>query len=108
MWSAGAAGVMPHQSSAQSSAADFPTADGLTLEVANFIRDTGYRDIPDDVLDLGKKSILDGLGLALCGSMAETRVICGRYLQSLGIVGGNATVIGAARKALPRFAAWKN
>lgn len=108
MWSAGAAGAMPRQSSAQSSAADFPTADGLTLEVANFIRDTGYRDIPDDVLDLGKKSILDGLGLALCGSMAETGVICGRYLQSLGIVGGNATVIGAARKAPPRFAAFVN
>jgi 2-methylcitrate dehydratase PrpD len=98
------------QSTASGSAAagEFPKADGLTLEVATFIRETAYRDIPEDVIELGKKSILDGLGLALCGSISETGSLCGTYLKSLGISGGDSTVIGSSRKAPARFAAFVN
>ena len=41
--------------------------DSLTGHVADFIVGTRYEDIPADVLAVGKKSILDGLGLALSG-----------------------------------------
>ncbi len=34
--------------------------------------DTKYDDIPPEVIALGKKSILDGFGLALAGSLAES------------------------------------
>ena len=48
--------------------AEFPKAPGLTKSVAEFIINTKYEDIPQDVIELGKKSILDGFGLALAGS----------------------------------------
>ena len=45
--------------------------EGLTKEVTTFILETSYEAIPEEVIDLSKKSILDGLGLALSGSVAE-------------------------------------
>src|SRR6267378_6024526 len=45
---------------------------GVTAYVASFVVSTGYEAIPRDVIELGKKSILDGFGLALAGSRAET------------------------------------
>jgi hypothetical protein len=57
---------------------------------------------------LGKKSILDGLGLALSGSVAETGRLSRAYLKSLGLSAGEATVIGTSMKAPVRFAAFVN
>jgi 2-methylcitrate dehydratase PrpD len=83
-------------------------ADGLTLEVATFIGNTKYKDIPEDVIQLGKKSILDGLGLALCGSVAETGRLSRAYVSSLGPSNAGSTIIGSGIKAPPRFAAFVN
>jgi hypothetical protein len=41
----------------------------VTSYVADFIVKTGLADLPGEVVELAKKSILDGLGLALCGSV---------------------------------------
>ena len=57
-------------------AAEFPKTPGLTDYVGRFVVNTTYEDIPADVIELGKKSILDGLGLALAGSRAQTGTIC--------------------------------
>ena len=89
-------------------AADFPKTPGLTDYVARFISTTSYEQIPEPVIELGKKSILDGLGLALAGSKAQTGTICREYIGKLGISGGSATIIGSARKTAPRFAAFAN
>jgi 2-methylcitrate dehydratase PrpD len=86
----------------------FPQAPGLTAYVAGFVADTPYESIPPDVIELGKKSILDGLGLALAGSRAETGPLCLRYLDTLGCSRGSATVIGTSRKAAPQLAALVN
>jgi 2-methylcitrate dehydratase PrpD len=86
----------------------FPKSEGLTLEVATFIKNTKYEDIPEDVVELGKKSILDGLGLALCGSVAGTGGLSRTYVRSLGLVNGGSTIIGSSMKASPRFAAFVN
>jgi len=88
--------------------AAFPKTPGLTDYVAKFIVSTTYEDIPADVVELGKKSILDGLGLALAGSRAETGTICREYLKELDACRGQAIVIGAALKTSPRFAAFVN
>jgi 2-methylcitrate dehydratase PrpD len=87
---------------------DFPQVRGLTGYVGRFVVETKYEDIPADVVELGKKSILDGLGLALAGSRAQTGTICRRYLEHLDNCGGKATVVGSGLKASPRFAAWTN
>lgn len=78
-----------------------------TSYVADFIVNTRYGDVPAEVIELARKSILDGLGLALSGSVAETGEIVRKYLTSTGMNGG-ATVIGSALKAPVRFAALAN
>ena len=90
------------------SPSEFPKVEGLTREVAEFILHTGYRDLPGDVVELGRKSILDGLGLALCGSVAETGQLSRDYVKSLGLAGRRRTILGSPMKAPPRFAAFVN
>ncbi len=80
---------------------------GLTAYVAEFITSTRYADIPGEVVQLGKKSILDGLGLALAGSVAKSGEIVRRHLQSLGCA-GSASVLGSNLRVPARFAAFAN
>ena len=87
---------------------DFPKVPGLTDYVGKFVSRTTYEDIPGEVIELGKKSILDGLGLALAGSRAQTGVLCRRYLEKIGVCDGKCTIIGSSRKTSPRFAAFVN
>ncbi len=61
-------------------AADAPP--DATGYVAAFIVNTRFADIPAEVLELSRKSILDGLGLALAGSIADTGEIVRKYLVS--------------------------
>src|SRR5216684_6659455 len=75
-------------------AAEFPKAPGLTKSVAEFIVNTKYEDIPADVIELGKKSILDGFGLALAGSASVMAPLVRQYVQGLG-VSGKAAIIGS-------------
>src|SRR6202790_711089 len=80
----------------------------LTRYVADFVLKLKYEDIPAEIISLGKKSILDGFGLALAGSMEQAGPLSRAYVQSLGSTTGNATVIGSPLKASPRFAAFVN
>jgi 2-methylcitrate dehydratase PrpD len=80
----------------------------VTTAVAEFCSRTRFADVPGDVLALGKKSILDGLGLALAGSVARTGAICRDYLRTIASVSGPSTVLGSSMKAPVRFAAFVN
>jgi 2-methylcitrate dehydratase PrpD len=93
---------------AKSSGSDFPKTSGLTAYVGRFVTATTYEQIPEDVIELGKKSILDGLGLALAGSRAETGSISRKYVQQMGVCNGKATIIGSTQKTSPPFAALVN
>src|ERR1700730_16137854 len=104
-----AATMLPGPGTAQPSApGDFPKNAGVTKYVGTFVTQTQYQEIPTDVIELGKKSILDGLGLALAGSRAESGSISRRYVEQAGVTTGNATIIGSAQKTSPRFAALLN
>src|SRR5579863_4092662 len=89
-------------------AAEFQKAPGLTKSVAEFIVHTKYEDIPANVIELGKKTILDGFGLALAGSVSVSGPILRRYLDTIGLAPGKASVIGTNMKVSPRFAALAN
>ena len=81
----------------------------LTAYVAGFIVNTRAKNIPADVMHLGKRSILDGIGLALAGSVSESGHIVRKHLQSLGCkVSNGCTVIGSGMKMPARFAAFAN
>lgn len=85
-----------------------PSDNGLTRYVARFICETVAGDLPGTVVELGKKSILDGLGLALSGSVAQSGDYVRRHLRDLNLGEGPATVIGSQLKVAPRFAAFAN
>jgi 2-methylcitrate dehydratase PrpD len=96
------------KAAANSGPADFPKTTGLTRYVGDFVLRTKYGDIPANVIELGKKSILDGLGLALAGSRADSGPISRKFVEQSGACLGKSTVIGTAQKTSPRFAALVN
>jgi 2-methylcitrate dehydratase PrpD len=81
---------------------------GVTHYVSEFIVNTKFSDIPENIMELGKKSILDGFGLALAGSISEIAPLVRQYLKSLNFFGGKASIIGTNIKVPPRFAAFAN
>ncbi|QJP15603.1 MmgE/PrpD family protein [Starkeya sp. ORNL1] len=87
-------------------AVDRPVVEGLTKQAAEFVVNT--KVVPDEVIEAGKKSILDGIGLALSGSVAKSGELVKTYLSTLGIKDGPATVIGMGLKVPVRFAAFAN
>jgi 2-methylcitrate dehydratase PrpD len=93
------------------------TADGgryepgpaVTEEVAAFVVGTQARDIPGDVAHLARRSVLDGLGLALAGAASQTGQLARRYLAGLGIATERgSTVIGSGLSLPARLAAFAN
>ena len=81
----------------------------LTDYVAGFIFSAAVRDIPKDVAHLGKRSVLDGLGLALAGAASQTGEIARKYLSALGFIAeGGSVVIGSDMRVPARFAAFAN
>ena len=83
-------------------------AEYLTRYVADFICNAKPGDLPADVVALGKKSILDGLGLALSGGASHCGGLVRKHLADLHLGAGPATVIGTRLKIAPRFAAFAN
>lgn len=84
------------------------SANGLTRYVAQFICDTELEDLPEDVIVIGKKSILDGLGLAISGSATQCGALVQHHLAELSIGANHATIIGTGLKTAARFAAFAN
>src|SRR2546426_310502 len=83
--------------------------ESLTAYVADFITRARAANVPAKVTHLGKRSILDGIGLALAGSVAESGHIVRRYLRSLGCAAAKgSTVIGSPLEVPARFAAFAN
>ena len=80
----------------------------VTEEVAAFVVEVKAAEIPREVLQLAKRSIIDGVGLALAGAISECAQIARDYLAAMGCTDGTATVIGSGLRVPPRFAAFAN
>jgi 2-methylcitrate dehydratase PrpD len=81
----------------------------LTDYVAGFVVGTRSNDIPSDVAHLGKRSVLDGLGLALAGAASQQSVIARKLLAAYGFSGEDrSSVIGSGLRMPARFAAFAN
>ena len=92
--------------------ASLPAVDSdrsLTAYVADFIVETNPEDIPEAVAHLGKRSVLDGIGLAFAGAASETGRIVRRYLDTLSVSAEEGcAVIGSGMRVPARFAAFAN
>jgi 2-methylcitrate dehydratase PrpD len=81
----------------------------LTKYASEFVVNLKLADIPGETLELGKKSILDGLGLALSGSKAETWKFIQEYVKPFGFSpSAGAAVLGSTVRLPARFAAFAN
>ena len=80
----------------------------VTDHVASFVVATKATDIPKHVQHLGKRSVIDGIGLALAGAKSECGHVAQRYLAGLGLVPEGCTVIGTSLRMPARFAAFAN
>src|SRR5262245_3424816 len=85
-------GVRPSGSDTETEGPAMTADTALTRYVATFITAADAAVLPADVVALGKKSILDGLGLALAGSVAKSGDLITRYLGTLGLAQGPGTV----------------
>jgi 2-methylcitrate dehydratase PrpD len=92
----------------ENQAVQFPQSPGLTAYISDFIVSARYEGIPEDVVALGKKSILDGFGLALAGSVSTLAPPLKSYLRSLGLCSAKSSIMGTRMKVPPRFAAFAN
>lgn len=100
---------MTETSPRASQAAGRAAGDSLTGYVADFIAGTVLADLPGSVVTASLASILDGLGLALAGSVSGPGLRVARYLGDLEVLRDHgSTVIGRAERADPRFAALAN
>jgi 2-methylcitrate dehydratase PrpD len=81
---------------------------GLTAEVAEFIVQADAASVPEGVKRLAKRSILDGLGLAVAGACSAPARLAQREIQGYGPLTGEASVLGTDLKVPTRFAAFLN
>src|SRR5436309_304750 len=92
----------------QEDARQFPNVPGLTKYVSDFIANTKYKDIPEEVLALGRKSMLDGFGLALAGSVSPMGPLIRQYVEKFVAPGSKSSIVGTGIKVPTRFAALAN
>lgn len=80
---------------------------GTTEDLARYIANTNYEDLPAEVVSAAKIGILDGVANVLAGSTQPVAQIVSDYTQDLG---GNpvASVVGHGFKTNPLNAAFAN
>lgn len=68
----------------QNQYAEVPHDSHITDAVISFIEETGFTDIPDEALTIGKRCLIDGLGLFVAGSDHETTKILAAMASEQG------------------------
>jgi len=80
---------------------------GLTQEVAAFVAETSFKDIPPEAIRIAKRCLIDGTGIALSGSRDPASLILRKFLEALGGK-GEASVMGTGLKLPAPSAALAN
>src|SRR5487761_999448 len=83
-------------------------AAGLTRQVCDFIVTTTLDEVSEPVRWLAKRSILDGLGLAVAGARSQAGLLAQSEIDSYGCSSHEASVLGTRLRAPARFAAFAN
>lgn len=79
----------------------------VTQEVADFIVQTRYEDLPEEVLRLSKQCITDGVAVMLAGTQEESFRVLREYLTQVGGA-AEATVLGDGMRVPAHLAALAN
>ncbi|MDA0656422.1 MAG: MmgE/PrpD family protein [Proteobacteria bacterium] len=79
-----------------------------TLKAASFASKLAFHDIPGDVIHFAKRSILDGIGCAVRGTMMEAGRFILDYADTCADAGEAATIWGVGKKVSARLAGLVN
>ena len=71
----------------------------VVLELAKFFAPVEYGDIPEDVREIARKSLLDGVGCGVAGIAPEAISRLQRFIFSTEEGVGESTVLGLGRSA---------
>lgn len=84
----------------------------ITAALVEFVQETAFSEIPENVVARAKIHILDSLGLAVAGSVSDAARITRDHLSAQGVVHADrhsgATIFATGLRAAPRFAAFAN
>ncbi len=80
---------------------------GVTRGVAEFAVGVALGDVPEKVVYLAKRSIIDALGLAVAGARSDVGTITRGHVESQSC-GAEATILGTAVRSSARLAAFAN
>ena len=83
-----------------------PGDGGLTEQIAAFLSETTLEQVPSGVRHAAKRSILDGVGLAVAGRRSDAAELTDAELRSYGFRDGGALVLGSEDEYPARFAAF--
>jgi 2-methylcitrate dehydratase PrpD len=98
---------MSYRHSQQMSLEELP--DGrVERDLAAFVSELVYDDVPDDAVRTVERCYLDTLGVALAGAVAPPGRTARRLLAAAGSAGGDATVLGETAGASAPAAAFVN
>lgn len=70
---------------------------GITQDLAKYCNELKYRKLPEEVIDRANYFFLDFIGVACCGSQAESSKSMYRFVREMGQ--GNGVLIGTKTKA---------
>lgn len=84
------------------------TAVEVTKELAEFALSTALDSIPEAVREQGKRSLLDGIGLAIAGSVTDVASISATMIDGYGQLNTESTVLGTGSRLPARFSAYLN
>jgi len=76
----------------------------VTQEAVAFVKQLRFDDLPDEALRIGRRCILDGVGLILAGSFQTCTEIVHRHITALGNT-EEATIFGKASVKVPASSA---
>jgi aconitate decarboxylase len=99
---------MPPAGSLGEAAMDAEKVGPYTLKAATFAANLEFSDIPEAVIHCAKRSILDGLGCAVRGTMMETGGLVLDYVRASGEDADEAAVWGTALRMSARLAGLAN
>ncbi|MCP8616310.1 MmgE/PrpD family protein [Salirhabdus salicampi] len=79
-----------------------------SIELANYVSNLKFEDIPDHVVDEVQTLIFDYLGVTLRGSTTDSGRIAQEFQEEYGSVKPEATLIGSGKKITSQAAAFAN
>jgi 2-methylcitrate dehydratase PrpD len=79
----------------------------MTKEIAEYIVREKFESLPEEVVRLAKRCVVDGTGVMLAGSASDSGHVIQRYVSESS-TGGPATVAGSSLKAPASLAALAN